>query len=370
MRNDERFMRMALALAEKGRGKVEPNPMVGAVIVKGGKVTGRGYHRRFGRAHAEVNAIRDAGRRVKGATLYVTLEPCTTRGKTPPCTDAIIAAGLAKVVVASSDPTQADARRILRRAGIEMVFGPCRTEADELNAPFFKLRLLGLPYVTAKWAMTLDGRIATRTGDSKWISCEASRRMVHELRSQADAIMVGIGTVLQDDPELTARTPRGRDPRRIILDSCARIPLTSKIVRTARDVETIIATTRAAGRRKTAALKKAGCEVLVLPKRKGGVDLQRMMTVLGERELGHVLVEGGAKALTSMLDAGLIDRVWVFIAPKLIGGEGARSPVLGKGSNAMADALGLKNPETLPVGCDVLVRGRIHTVGDFRRRGD
>ncbi|MEW6357512.1 MAG: bifunctional diaminohydroxyphosphoribosylaminopyrimidine deaminase/5-amino-6-(5-phosphoribosylamino)uracil reductase RibD [Planctomycetota bacterium] len=368
MTDDERFMRMALALAERGRGKVEPNPMVGAVIVKGGKVVGKGYHRWFGQAHAEVNAIRDAGRRAKGATLYVTLEPCTTYGKTPPCTDAIIAAGLARVVVASPDPTQGDARRILRRAGIEMVFGPCREEANELNAPFFKLRLLGLPYVTAKWAMTLDGKIATRTGDSKWISCEASRRMVHVLRSQVDAIMVGIGTVLQDDPELTARTPRGRNPRRIILDSRARVPLKSKIVRTARDVETIIATTRTAPKKKSAALERAGCEVLVLPARLGAVDLKRLMRTLGRRELSHVLVEGGAKVLTAMLAADLIDRVWVFIAPTILGGEGARSPILGEGPSAMSDALKLRDVETLSVGSNQLLKGRIHTVSNFCHR--
>lgn len=369
MTDGERFMRMALRLAEKGRGKVEPNPMVGAVIVRGGRVVGRGYHRRLGQAHAEVNAIRDAGRRAKGATLYVTLEPCTKYGKTPPCTDAIIAAGLARVIAASPDPTQGSAARILRRAGIGFKFGPCREEADELNAAFFKLKLLGLPYVTVKWAMSLDGRIATRTGDSRWISCEESRRRVHRLRSQVDAILVGIGTVLKDDPQLTARIPGGRNPRRIILDSRARIPLCSRIVRSASDVETIVAVTNRAPKKRVSALRRAGCEVVTLPGKGGGVDLKKLMRVLGERCLTHVLIEGGAQVITSALAADIVDRVWVFIAPKIVGGEAARSPVSGRGVGEIADALCLRDLCVARVERDVWISGKIHAAREFRTGG-
>jgi diaminohydroxyphosphoribosylaminopyrimidine deaminase/5-amino-6-(5-phosphoribosylamino)uracil reductase len=332
--SDADWMRQALSLAERGRGYVEPNPLTGAVIVRDGRPVGEGWHQRFGQAHAEVNALAVAGEAARGATLYVTLEPCCHFGKTPPCTDAVIRAGVSRIVAAMSDPFPQVAGKgaeLLRQAGVAVEMGVCEADARRLNAPYLKLLAKGRPYVHAKWAMTLDGKIATRSGDSKWISNEASRRRVHELRGRMDAIIVGVGTVLADDPQLTARPPGPRVPRRVVLDHLGRTPLTSRLVQTAREIPTWIVTADEPAPQ----LAAAGCQVLRLP------DLTALLDEMGRRRMTNILVEGGAKVLGSVRDAGEIDEVHVFIAPRLVGGREARTPMAGRGVEKIADALPL-----------------------------
>jgi diaminohydroxyphosphoribosylaminopyrimidine deaminase / 5-amino-6-(5-phosphoribosylamino)uracil reductase len=333
------WMLRALELAERGRGHVEPNPLVGAVAVQGGRLVGEGWHEKFGQAHAEVNALAAATGQTQGATLYVTLEPCCHHGKTPPCTDAVIQAGVTRVVAATLDPFgqvsgQGAAR--LRSAGITVEVGLCEQEARALNAPYLKLLTTGWPYVHAKWAMTLDGKIASSTGDSRWISNESSRQRVHQLRGRMDAIIVGIGTVLADDPLLTARPPGPRTACRVILDSHGRLPLTSQLVRTARQVPTFVVA-GAENKPNDEPLRAAGCEVVHLPgeDRPGIVEL---LTALGSRRFTNVLVEGGSEVLGSFLDIRAIDEVHVFLAPRLAGGRTAFSPIAGAGCAKIADA--------------------------------
>src|SRR5262245_57065762 len=258
---DREWMAQALALAERGRGYVEPNPLVGAVVVRDGRLVGEGWHRRYGEAHAEVNALHEAGEAARGATLYVTLEPCCHHGKTPPCTDAVLRFGVRRVVAAMTDPFPRVAGggvERLRTAGLEVETGLLEADARRLNAPYLKLLATGRPYVHAKWAMTLDGKLATRTGDSKWISSDASRRRVHELRGRMDAILVGIGTALADDPLLTARPPGPRTARRIVLDSRLRLPPTSRLVQTAREVLTTVVAAASADEGAAGRLPQAG----------------------------------------------------------------------------------------------------------------
>ncbi len=347
---DAEAMARALALAERGRGHVEPNPLVGAVVVRDGRPVGEGWHQRYGEAHAEVNALAAAGEAARGATLYVTLEPCCHFGKTPPCTDAVIRAGISRVVAAMSDPFPQVAGRgaeLLRRAGIAVEVGLGEAEARRLNAPYLKLLATGRPYVHAKWAMTLDGKIATRSGDSKWISNEASRRRAHELRGRMDAIVVGIGTVLADDPLLTARPPGPRTPVRVVLDHRGRTPPTSKLAQTARDVPTWIVT-RGGTADPLAAL---GCVVLDLP------DVEALLDEMGRRRMTNVLIEGGADVLGRFLDARAIDEVHVFIAPRLIGGLQAKTPIAGAGIEKMADALALAEWHAEMIAGDVYLHG-------------
>src|SRR5262245_22463526 len=326
--SDRHWMGRALELAERGRGYVEPNPLVGAVVVRDGRLAGEGWHRRYGEAHAEVHALAAAGEAARGATLYVTLEPCCHHGKTPPCTDAVLRAGVARVVAAIADPfpqVAGQGAALLRAAGVAIEFGVCEAEARRLNAPYLKLLTTGLPYVIAKWAMTLDGKIATRTGDSRWISNESSRRRVHELRGRMDAIVVGIGTVLADDPLLTARPTGPRIPTRVILDSAARTPLTSQLSHTARETPTLIVSTSAAPASQQEALQAAGCEILTLPAVEKRVSIAALLAELGRRQMTNVLIEGGAEVLGSFLDADAIDEVHVFVAPLLVGGAEAHT---------------------------------------------
>lgn len=355
--NETTWMRRALHLAEHGRGSVEPNPLVGAVVVRDGTVVGEGWHQAFGKAHAEVLALSQAGAAARGAALYVTLEPCCHRGKTPPCTDAVIAAGIARVVMAMEDPfpqVAGQGAECLRNAGIQVVLGLCATEARQLNAPYLKLLTTGVPYVHAKWAMTLDGKIATRGGDSKWISNEASRRRAHELRGRMDAIIVGIDTALADDPLLTARPPGPRTPCRVVLDSQARLPLQSKLATTARQTPTLVVVSERAPAERIAGLRAIGCEILEVS---GRPDVAGLLPELGRRRWTNVLVEGGAAVLGSFLDAGAIDAVHVFIAPKLIGGRQAKTPVAGLGVERLADALQLMCWRVLELDGDVLIEG-------------
>ena len=354
-------MGRALALAEQGRGCVEPNPMVGAVVVRDGRIGGEGWHERFGEAHAEVNAIADAGgpEACRGATLYVTLEPCSHHGKTPPCADAVVAAGFAKAVVAMVDPFPANQGRgieRLRAAGIEVEVGLLEAEARRLNAPFVKLVTKGRPFVIAKWAMTLDGKIATRTGDSRWVSSPVSRRLVHEIRGEVDAVLVGISTALADDPLLTARPPGPRTATRIVADSRARLSPASQLVATARDVPLLLAVTDAAPEARCDTLERAGVEILRLPAdEEGRTDLRALMDELGRRRMTNVLMEGGGELFASALGAGLADKLLVFVAPKLVGGRDAPSPVAGPGVARMAEAIPARDWSARSIGDEILI---------------
>jgi len=352
------FMSRALELAERGRGRVEPNPMVGAVVVREGRIAGEGFHERFGGPHAEPQAIAAAGEACQGATLYVTLEPCTHHGKTPPCVDAVRAAGLARVVAAMVDPDPRNQGRgieQLRAAGIDVEVGLLEAEAQRLNAPFVKLTTRGLPFVAAKWAMSLDGKTATRTGDSRWISSAPARELVHALRGEADAILVGIGTALTDDPLLTARPAGPRTAARIVADSQARLPLDSQLLRTARDAPVIVATTESAPADRRAALERLGAQVLVLPADAGRVSLHELMRDLGRRRMTNVLLEGGGALAATALGCGLVDKLLVFVAPKIIGGRDAPTPVEGEGIALVAQALGAREWTVRRVGEDALI---------------
>jgi diaminohydroxyphosphoribosylaminopyrimidine deaminase/5-amino-6-(5-phosphoribosylamino)uracil reductase len=351
-------MTRALDLAEKGRGYVEPNPLVGAVVVQNDRVVGEGWHERFGQAHAEVNALAQAGESARGGTLYVTLEPCCHQGKTPPCTDAILQAGIQRVVAAMTDPFpqvagQGAAR--LRQAGVTVEIGLKEKEARRLNAPYLKLLQTGRPYVHAKWAMTLDGKIATRTGDSRWITGEAARRRVHELRGRMDAIIVGISTVLADDPRLTARPPGPRTAVRIVLDSHGRLPANSHLVKTARDIPVLVIMTGDDASR-AHELQSVGCATLALPTRGGRPDIGALLDELGRRRMTNVLVEGGAEVLGSFFDARAVDEVHVFIAPRIAGGM-AKTAVAGQGVEKIADALSFAEWTVKEIGGDLLLHG-------------
>jgi diaminohydroxyphosphoribosylaminopyrimidine deaminase/5-amino-6-(5-phosphoribosylamino)uracil reductase len=337
-------MAHALELAERGRGSVEPNPVVGAVVVRDGQLVGEGWHQRFGAAHAEIHALAAAGEAARDATLYLTLEPCCHHGKTPPCTDAVLRAGIRRVVAAMPDPFPAVAGKgadQLRQAGVTIEFGVGETEARRLNAPYLKLLATGRPWVHVKWAMTLDGKIATRSGDSRWISNETSRRRVHGLRGRMDAIVAGIGTVLADNPQLTARPPGPRTPTRIVLDSQGRIHEDAVVVQTARVTPTILAATERMPPAKRAALQSHGCEVLILPDHHGRVIVNALLVELGRRRFTNVLVEGGSGVFGAFLDAAAFDELHAFIAPCLVGGTMATSPVGGAGVQHMAEAMRL-----------------------------
>jgi diaminohydroxyphosphoribosylaminopyrimidine deaminase/5-amino-6-(5-phosphoribosylamino)uracil reductase len=359
--SDWRWMRRALELAERGRGYVEPNPLVGAVVVRDGECVSEGWHERYGQAHAEVNALNAAGEWARGATLLVTLEPCCHHGKTPPCTDAILRAGIARVVAAMADPfpqVSGKGAELLRASGVTVEIGLGEAQARRLNAPYLHLLATGRPYVTAKWAMTLDGKIATTTGDSKWISNAHSRRRVHELRGRMDSIVVGIGTALADDPLLTARPPGPRTPVRIVLDSRGRLPATSQLARTASEVPTLVVTAEGLAEEAAAPLRDAGCEVLALPAEGGRPRLDALLNELGRRRFTNLLVEGGSEVLGSFLDAGVIQEVYVFIAPRLAGGKAARTPVGGAGVRAVADALVLSEWQAEWIEGDLVIHGR------------
>ncbi len=354
MSNDERWMRHALTLAERGRGAVEPNPLVGAVIARNDEFIADGWHATFGDAHAETVALQRAGERSRGATLYVTLEPCSHFGKTPPCADAVIAAGIGRVVVAMVDPfPQVAGQGIakLQSAGIEVVVRVCEAEARRLNRSYLALIEKGRPYVHLKWAMTLDGKLATRTGDSQWISSEGSRKIVHQLRGRMDAIIVGAGTVRKDDPLLTARPPGPRTATRVVLATSGDISADSQLMRTARDAPVLIAT---CGEYK---FDHANVETLVLPRVNDHTSVAALMTELGRRRMTNVLVEGGAEVLGSFRDAGLVDEVHVFIATKLAGGCDASSAIGGIGVERIAEALPIRNWQVQTIDDDIYVHG-------------
>jgi diaminohydroxyphosphoribosylaminopyrimidine deaminase / 5-amino-6-(5-phosphoribosylamino)uracil reductase len=360
---DQPYMARALELAVRGQGHVEPNPMVGCVIVRGGRVVGEGYHRRFGGPHAEIEALRAAGARARGALACVTLEPCCHFGKTPPCTDALIAAGVRRVVAAMRDPfprVRGRGTRLLKKSGIEVAMGLLEAEAMRLNAPYLKLQREHRPWVILKWAQSLDGRIATRTGDSQWISGEPSRRSVHRLRSRVDAVVVGVGTVLADNPQLTCRHGRPRRvAARIVLDPCLRTPLDARLVRTARKIPTVIVADEggAKGRRLRPFVER-GVEIIGIRTSSEGLDLGALLDELGRRGMTNVLVEGGGRTLGAFHDAGLADEAIVFVAPMLIGGAAARSPLAGLGAERIRDALRPANVQIRRSGEDLMYQLR------------
>lgn len=365
---DEEYMRLAIDLAKKGCGFVSPNPMVGAVIVKDGRIIGQGYHEKYGQPHAERNALLSCTDSPEGATMYVTLEPCCHHGKQPPCVDAILEAKIARVVVGSADPNPLVAGkgiRILKEHGVEVTENVLRKECDSINPVFFHYIQTKRPYVVMKYAMTLDGKIAAFTGLSKWITGEAAREHVQTLRHRFSAIMAGIGTVLADDPLLTCRMPGGRNPVRIICDSRLRTPLSSQIVMTADTVPTIIATCSTDQNHKQE-YEKNGCEILVVKEKNGHLDLNDLMEKLGEKQIDSILLEGGGTLNWSALEAGIIQYVQAYIAPKLFGGKTAKSPVEGSGFSSPSEAVCLKDTKITKLGEDFLLEGEVDDV--YRNR--
>lgn len=336
---EEQFMKRAIELAKQGAGWTAPNPLVGAVVVKNGRVIGEGYHRKYGELHAERNALAACSEDPAGATLYVTLEPCCHYGKTPPCTEIIIEKKIAKVVIGSRDPNPKVAgkgARILREHGIEVVEDYMREACDALNPVFFHYITTKTPYVVLKFAMTLDGKIATRTGASKWITGEAARNHVHQLRSRYAGILAGIGTVLADDPMLNCRIDGAHQPLRIILDSHLRIPMGSRLVRSAKEYPLLIVCNesnrdREEGASRIQKLEEAGAKVWTLPEKNGHPDLNVLMQRLGEEKIDSVLIEGGGTVNEAALKAHIVHHVYAYIAPKIFGGEDAKTPVEGSG---------------------------------------
>ena len=334
-------MRHALTLATQGEGCVEPNPLVGCVIANQGRIIAEGWHARFGQAHAEVAAMQACPpHELRGATAYVTLEPCCHHGKTPPCSTALIQAGIVRVVAAQCDPFPRVAGggfEQLRAAGVPVEVGCCETEAQQLNAPYLHLLSRQQPWVIAKWAMSLDGKIATRTGHSRWISNPAAREIAHRLRGRVDAILIGRRTAELDDPLLTARPPGPRLATRIVLDSEAKLSLTSKLVLTAKEAPVLLFVGPAANGGAIDSLRAAGCEVARLSTTDRGEQCSEWLKLLGQRRITNLLVEGGSQLLGSLFDANLINELHVFIAPKLIGGEQAISPLAGRGLERVLD---------------------------------
>lgn len=359
-----RYMRRALELAMKGTGFTSPNPLVGAVIVKENRIIGEGYHERYGGHHAEINAFRNATEDVRDATMYVTLEPCAHQGKTPPCANAIVEKGIRKVVIGLIDPNPLVAGKgieILKKAGIEVIDGVLEEEGRKLNEIFLKYITTDLPFVMMKTAMTLDGKIATRTNASKWITGELSRDYVHELRHKVSGIMVGIGTVLADDPSLTTRRKSGSgiDPIRIIVDSSARTPLEAKVLHQKSDAKTLIAVTEAADSEKLKMLEERGAEILVMPSKNGRVDLSFLMKELGRRKIDSILLEGGSELNYAALEEGIVDKVYSFISPKIIGGSTAKTPVGGHGKETMEEAISLRFHAYHLFGDDIMLEAYI-----------
>lgn len=328
MNIDEKYMRLALGLAKKGEGFTSPNPMVGAVIVKNGRIVGKGFHKRCGSAHAEVNALKDAGNAAKGATIYVSLEPCGHFGRTGPCTDALIESGIKKAIIAMKDPNPVNNGRGIKKLvknGISVATGILKEEAANLNRPYIKYITKKMPYVTVKIAESLDGKIATRTGESKWITGEDSRRYVHDLRAGSDAVMVGVNTIIKDDPMLLSKTSKEKQPLRIVVDSHFKTPKTARIFSKVERSPVIIATT-----------KKNGASHF------SRVDLKALMKELAKREIANILVEGGGELVASLVEERLVDRFFFFIAPKIIGGRDAKTAVEGMGVDRISRAAPLK----------------------------
>jgi diaminohydroxyphosphoribosylaminopyrimidine deaminase/5-amino-6-(5-phosphoribosylamino)uracil reductase len=356
-------MAMALRLARRAIGRTSPNPVVGAVIVKRGRIIGQGYHRRAGAAHAEVEAMRKAGLKARGATLYVTLEPCNHTGRTPPCCDAILAAGVSRVVTAMRDPNPlTNGRSIarLRRAGIRVVTGVLEDEAQRLNGPFAKAIRSGLPLVIAKIAQSLDGKIATASGESRWITSPLARRLGHQWRSQVDAVLVGVRTILRDDPLLTVRgvAKRPQRPLKVIVDSRLRTPATARCLSSRSPAPSIIATTLRRGTKRSMLIRRS-VDVLTLPARQGRVPLRRLCRLLVRRGIQSVLIEGGGEVLAGAFAERLVDRIVFVIAPMLIGGRRAPTSFGGNGVSRLARAIRLEEVVCRRVGPDLCIEARV-----------
>ena len=371
-KEDEQFMRLALRLAARGIGHTSPNPLVGAVVVRGGQVVGKGYHRKAGTPHAEIHALEDAGDQAQSATLYVTLEPCNHHGRTPPCTEAIVRSGVRRVVVGCTDPNPrviGGGMEYLRSKGIRVDEGILEEKCLRLNEPFIKHVTTGLPLVVAKMAASLDGKIATHLGDSRWISNERSRRFVHKLRHSTDAILVGIGTVVADNPNLTTRITgrKGNNPLRIILDTHLRTPVDSLVVSDTKESQTIIATGPKSYKKRREALESKGVEVLPLPLVRGRVSLPELLKNLGRREITSLLVEGGAEVHGGFFYDNLVDKVYLFFAPKIIGGNRAVPMVGGAGVARVAEALALRDLTMRRFGDDIMIEGYMKDSALFRR---
>jgi len=359
-----RFMRMALRLAKKANGLTNPNPLVGAVVVKKGKVLGRGYHKKAGLAHAEVVALEKAGDAARGATLYVTLEPCCHFGRTPACVDKILACGIKEVVFAMNDPNPLNngkGAQVLRRAGVKVISGVLEEEAREINQVFIKYITRRLPFVTVKVAQSLDGKIATSSGDSRWISSKMSRRLVHKLRAEVDAVLVGIDTALKDNPSLSCRLNGHlykKQPKKVVVDSRLRIRPGLKIFSQASPAEVIIGSTRFAPQAKVSAFQKKA-RVIITKDKQGRVQLRDLFRKLAKQEISHLLIEGGGEIIASALQAGLVDRMIVFVSSKIIGGRNAPTAVEGEGAGRMKAALNLKEMKVRKLGPDLIIDGRI-----------
>ena len=377
--SDTEYMARALRLAAKGRGLASPNPMVGAVIVQGSRVVGEGYHRRAGGPHAEVVALRSAGTGAHGATLYVNLEPCChTHKRTPPCVPAIKSGGLRRVVISMRDPNpQVNGRgiRSLSNAGIDVVVGCLRNKAERLNETYCYRMRTGRPFVVLKAAMTLDGKIATAGGASQWITGQAARQHVHRVRSQMDAIMVGIETVLRDDPQLTVRLPVQssnrpglRQPMRVILDSRLRLPLTARVLGQAGQASIVVATTAKAPRHRVERLRSVGVTVLVLPAQNGRVSLGACLARLGRMGINSLLIEGGSELNATALRSGLVNRVALYIAPRLLGGHDAMGVIGGRSPRNLAGAIPLTDVRIQRIGDDIFIEGTCLSVKDSTSR--
>jgi diaminohydroxyphosphoribosylaminopyrimidine deaminase/5-amino-6-(5-phosphoribosylamino)uracil reductase len=366
-------IRRALELARRGQGFVEPNPMVGCVIAQGAEIIGEGWHRRFGQAHAEVEALQIAGDRAAGGTLYVTLEPCCHHGKTPPCTQAVLASGVRRVVVAMRDPfpqVQGGGIATLQAAGLAVEVGLLEDEAARLNAPYLKLVESGRPWIIAKWAMTLDGKIATHTGQSQWISNPKSREIVHALRGRVDAVMIGRETAERDDPLLTARPAGPRTAARVVLNTYASLASASQLVRTAGESPVLVAVGNCAPAAECQRLRHAGCEVFVCDGETHAARLDALLAEFGRRRWTNVLVEGGGRLLGSLLDARAIDEVYVFIAPKLVGGASAATAIAGRGIAEISAALCLESLQVRQLEGDVYITARSASDSSRRNRAD
>jgi diaminohydroxyphosphoribosylaminopyrimidine deaminase / 5-amino-6-(5-phosphoribosylamino)uracil reductase len=366
MARAERWMRRALQLAARAQGRTAPNPMVGAVVVRDGACVGEGYHHRAGEPHAEALALAAAGPLAAGADLYVTLEPCAHHGRTPPCVNAVLRAGVGRVFAAMRDPDERVAGRgieELRRRGVAVEVGLLEPEARALNEAYMKFKQRGVPFVTLKVAMTLDGKIASATGDSRWVTGEAARRYAHRLRDRHDAVLVGIGTARADDPLLTARLPGARNPMRVILDTCAALPLESALARTAPEVPTLLACGPDPPAERARVLAAQGVELLPLPLQGAHPSLDALLRALARRSVMSLLVEGGAEVAASFLDAGAVDRLEFFLAPKIIGGRTAPGPVGGPGRPRMADALPIHNLKVRRLGQDYLISASLSPDG-------
>ena len=355
-------MKRAVELAKKGVGHVNPNPMVGAVIVKNGRIIGEGYHEKYGAPHAEPNAIANCAEDPEGATIYVTLEPCCHFGKTPPCTEAIIKSGISEVIIGTLDPNllvSGAGAEHLKKNGIKVTVNILQEECDKLNEVFFHYVKTQKPFVVMKYAMTLDGKIATHTGDSKWITGSLARAKVHEDRHKYMAIMVGVGTIIADDPLLNCRSSAvlaPKNPIRIICDTNLRTPPNSQIIKTAKDIETIIATS-------STDMEKYNnyphCKIITIPKKNGHIDLAQLMLKLGEQKIDSILLEGGATLNWSALKSGIVKKVQGYIAPKIFGGKDAKTPVAGAGIDFVREHIALKNTKVFYLGDDILIESEV-----------